>query len=80
MSTMRIHRWSPILLMFVAHMASAQQDPMYTMYMWNTLAVNPGYAGSADLFTVTGLAEHATAHRAYAAAHGKPGRGPQCGA
>ena len=56
MSTMRIHRWSPILLMFVAHMASAQQDPMYTMYMWNTLAVNPGYAGSADLFTVTGLA------------------------
>jgi type IX secretion system PorP/SprF family membrane protein len=36
--------------------AHAQQDPMYTMYMWNTLSVNPGYAGSADLFTVTGLA------------------------
>lgn len=34
----------------------AQQDPMYTMYMWNTMSVNPGYAGSADLFTITGLA------------------------
>ena len=36
--------------------ARAQQDPMYTMYMWNTLSVNPGYAGSSDLFTITGLA------------------------
>jgi type IX secretion system PorP/SprF family membrane protein len=36
--------------------AQAQQDPMYTMYMWNTLSVNPGYAGSADLLTITGLA------------------------
>ncbi len=37
-------------------MTRAQQDPMYTMYMWNTMSVNPGYAGSADLFTITGLA------------------------
>src|SRR6185503_7772119 len=45
-------------MLALGHMSyvSAQQDPMYTMYMWNTLAVNPGYAGSADLFTVTGLA------------------------
>ncbi|HEY0979009.1 MAG TPA: type IX secretion system membrane protein PorP/SprF [Flavobacteriales bacterium] len=35
--------------------AYAQQDPMYTMYMWNTLSVNPGYAGSADLFTASAL-------------------------
>lgn len=41
--------------LFLPRQASAQQDPMYTMYMWNTLSVNPGYAGSADLFTVTGL-------------------------
>ncbi|MFZ1686227.1 MAG: type IX secretion system membrane protein PorP/SprF [Flavobacteriales bacterium] len=34
----------------------AQQDPMYTMYMWNSLSVNPGYAGSSDLLTITGLA------------------------
>lgn len=32
-----------------------QQDPMYTHYMYNTLMVNPGYAGSRDALTVTGL-------------------------
>ena len=26
----------------------AQQDPMYSQYMWNSLSVNPAYAGSAD--------------------------------
>ena len=33
----------------------AQQDAMYTHYMFNTLAVNPGYAGSRDALTVTAL-------------------------
>ncbi len=33
----------------------AQQDPMYTHYMFNTLMVNPGYAGSRDALTITGL-------------------------
>ncbi len=33
----------------------AQQDPMYTHYMYNTLAVNPAYAGSRDALTVTAL-------------------------
>ena len=33
----------------------AQQDPMYTHYMDNTLIVNPAYAGSRDALTVTGL-------------------------
>lgn len=36
----------------------AQQDPMYSQYMFNTLAFNPGYAGSADVFTVMGLSRH----------------------
>jgi type IX secretion system PorP/SprF family membrane protein len=35
--------------------ASAQQDPMYTHYMDNTLVINPGYAGSRDALTVTAL-------------------------
>lgn len=34
---------------------NAQQEPMYTHYMYNTLMVNPGYAGSRDALTVTGL-------------------------
>lgn len=36
-------------------LVSAQQDPQYTMYLWNTLAVNPGYAGSADVLTATAM-------------------------
>lgn len=35
--------------------AQAQQDPQFTHYMFNTLSVNPGYAGSRDALTVTGL-------------------------
>ncbi len=33
----------------------AQQDPMYTHYMYNTLSVNPAYAGSRDALTLTAL-------------------------
>ena len=33
----------------------AQQDPMYTHYMDNTLVINPAYAGSRDALTVTAL-------------------------
>ncbi len=33
----------------------AQQDPMYTMYMWNMMAVHPGYAGSADVLNATAV-------------------------
>lgn len=33
----------------------AQQDPMYTMYMWNMMAIDPAYAGSSDVLNVTAL-------------------------
>ena len=33
----------------------AQQDPMFTHYMFNTMAINPAYAGSRDALTITGL-------------------------
>ena len=33
----------------------AQQEAMYTHYMYNTLGVNPAYAGSRDALTITGL-------------------------
>jgi len=33
----------------------AQQDPMYTHYAFNTLAVNPAYAGSREALTLTAL-------------------------
>jgi type IX secretion system PorP/SprF family membrane protein len=34
---------------------SAQQDPMFTHYMYNTLWLNPAYAGTRGLLTVTGI-------------------------
>lgn len=33
----------------------AQQDPMYSMYMFNHMAINPAYAGTHDHMQVTGL-------------------------
>lgn len=43
-----------ILLLSLASMSlQGQQDAMYTHYMNNTLAVNPGYAGSRDALTAT---------------------------
>lgn len=33
--------------------AFGQQDPMFTHYMYNTLSVNPAYAGSREALTVT---------------------------
>ncbi len=34
---------------------AAQQDAQFTHYSFNTLSVNPGYAGSRDALTLTGL-------------------------
>jgi len=34
---------------------NAQQDPMYTQYMFNTLSVNPAYAGSREAISLVGL-------------------------
>lgn len=38
--------------------ASAQQDPLFSQYMFNTLAFNPGYAGSGDVLTAMVLSRH----------------------
>lgn len=34
---------------------SAQQDPMFTQYMFNTLAINPAYAGSRQALNISAL-------------------------
>lgn len=38
--------------------AQAQQDPMFSQYMFNTLAVNPAYAGSAEVWSFNGIYRH----------------------
>src|SRR5689334_12410573 len=48
-----------LFILFVAGLSigsiQAQQDAMYTHYMYNTLAINPAYAGSRDALTMTAL-------------------------
>jgi type IX secretion system PorP/SprF family membrane protein len=34
---------------------NAQQDPQFTHYMYNTMSVNPGYAGQRDVLSATAL-------------------------
>ena len=45
-------------ILFWPNASKAQQDPMYTHYMYNTLSVNPAYAGSRDALTITGITRH----------------------
>lgn len=43
------------LIILTGLLSFGQQDAMFTHYMFNTLAVNSGYAGSRDALTITGL-------------------------
>lgn len=38
--------------------ARAQQDPQFTQYMFNLLAINPAYAGSAERVSLKALSRH----------------------
>jgi type IX secretion system PorP/SprF family membrane protein len=51
-----INKISLVVLLTLGSLSlKAQQDAMFTHYMYNTLGVNPAYAGSRDALTVTGL-------------------------
>jgi len=41
--------------MFFVQGLHAQQDPMFSQYMFNTMSVNPAYAGTNDVLTATGI-------------------------
>jgi type IX secretion system PorP/SprF family membrane protein len=43
------------IFMFFTVVCSAQQDSQYTQYMYNTIAINPAYAGSRGALSVFGL-------------------------
>ncbi|MEO0059066.1 MAG: hypothetical protein RLZZ312_713 [Bacteroidota bacterium] len=45
----------PIILMFIAFTTNAQQDAQFTQYMYNTININPAYAGSRDVLSIFGL-------------------------
>jgi len=44
-----------IIGLFITMQAFGQQDPMYSQYMFNCLAVNPAYAGSREVLSTTAL-------------------------
>ena len=41
--------------LFFTTLVTAQQDAQYTQYMYNTIIVNPAYAGSRGVMSITGL-------------------------
>lgn len=44
-----------LLLLVLPEMGRAQQDPLYTNYMFNPMAINPAYAGSRDALSMVAL-------------------------
>lgn len=46
---------STFAIVMTACVASAQQEAMYTHYAFNTLSINPAYAGSREALTITAL-------------------------
>jgi type IX secretion system PorP/SprF family membrane protein len=50
-----INKIMTLVMVASATVATAQQDVMFTHYMYNTLAVNPAYAGSREALTVTAI-------------------------
>ncbi|MBT8178902.1 MAG: type IX secretion system membrane protein PorP/SprF [Eudoraea sp.] len=47
--------WALLLFMLLISPAVAQQDAQYTQYMYNTVSVNPGYAGSRGHMSIAAL-------------------------
>jgi type IX secretion system PorP/SprF family membrane protein len=47
------NHWIGALLLLTCLTAAGQQDPMYSMYMFNRLAINPAYAGSRAQLSAT---------------------------
>ena len=61
MHTMKItaKRWmGMVLAMCLGTGLLAQQDPQFTQYMFNMLALNPAYAGSSDRLNIKALTRH----------------------
>jgi type IX secretion system PorP/SprF family membrane protein len=48
-------RFLVILLFFIPMLFFAQQDAQYTQYMYNTININPAYAGTRNSFTAFAL-------------------------
>lgn len=43
------------LIVLLPEVCRAQQDPLYSQYMFNMLGINPAYAGSREVLSITGM-------------------------
>lgn len=50
-----IAKIAPFVIMFVTIISFAQQDAQFTQYMYNTININPAYAGSRGALSIFGL-------------------------
>ncbi|WP_459212447.1 PorP/SprF family type IX secretion system membrane protein [Aquimarina rhabdastrellae] len=55
MKTLKTIKIVAVLSCLFSVMAYGQQDAQYTQYMYNTIAINPAYAGSRGVMSITGL-------------------------
>lgn len=54
-----LHGWiGTMVALGLAGALQAQQDPQFTQYMFNLLAINPAYAGSAERVSLKGISRH----------------------
>lgn len=51
----KLNHYLIAIFCIVGTMATAQQLPQFTQYMYNTISVNPAYAGSRGTLNVTAL-------------------------
>ena len=52
---LKIYKNCTIILIFMVTVSvTAQQDPNYTQYMYNTMTINPAYVGSAGTLNIVG--------------------------
>lgn len=58
MTKIKITTLALVLFQFACSSLSAQQDPMFSQYMFNTLSINPAFAGSAGITTLNGIYRH----------------------
>ena len=52
---MKIKSFFLLIFVSVYSVVNAQQDPMFTHYMYNTLWLNPAYAGTREALTLTAI-------------------------
>ena len=46
------------MFLFLSQGLNAQQDPQYSMYMFNGLYLNPAYAGSHEVISISAIYRH----------------------